>query len=382
VSVSLSTGSWQSDVTVLLEPAPDAMLVGFAEALRKAGATVTADRVHVFLCAVAELDPGATTDVYWAGRGTLCTGPDDIARYDEVFTAWFSGSLPSTKGRRRDRPALRRVEAGLDTDAAGGEGADALRVAASDTDVLRHRDVADLTGAERAEVARLFGSLRPRLPVRRSSRRRPSHRGEIDPRRTLREQLRQVGEPGRVRRRRRGTRVRQTVVLVDVSGSMAPYADSLLRLAHVLVCAAPRRVEVFTVGTRLTRITTALRHRDPELALRAAGEVVPDWSGGTRLGEVLKAYLDRWGQRGMARRAVVLVCSDGWERGDAVLLGEQLHRLARLAHRVVWLNPHRGKSGYEPVQSGIVAALPYLDRMVAGHSLAAFAAALEVVADA
>ena len=372
-------------MTAVLDPAPDAMLVGFAEALRKAGATVTADRVHTFLQAVAALDPAVTADVYWAGRGTLCAGPDDTARYDEVFTAWFSGSLPSGKGRRRDRPAaLRRVEAGLDLDAdtGGDERVDALRVAASDTDVLRHRDVADLTGAERAEVARLFGTLKPRPPVRRSARRRPSHTGEIDPRRTLREQLRQVGEPGRVRRRRRSTKARQVVVLVDVSGSMAPYADSLLRLAHTLVRSAPRRVEVFTVGTRLTRVTTALRHRDPEIALRAAGDVVPDWSGGTRLGEVLKAFGDRWGQRGMARRAVLLVCSDGWERGDAALLGEQMHRLARLAHRVIWLNPHRGKPGYEPVQSGIVAALPYVDRLVAGHSLAAFAAVLEVVADA
>jgi uncharacterized protein with von Willebrand factor type A (vWA) domain len=172
------------------------------------------------------------------------------------------------------------------------------------------------------------------------------------------------------------------VMLIDVSGSMRPYADSLLRLAHTLVQASPRQVEVFTIGTRLTRVTPAMRHRDPERALRLAGDVVPDWSGGTRLGDVLKVFLDRWGQRGTARRAVVVVCSDGWERGDATLLGAQVQRLAGLAHRVVWLNPHRGKPGYQPVQAGIVAVLPYLGDLIAGHSMASFADLLEVVADA
>ena len=126
-------------------------------------------------------------------------------------------------------------------------------------------------------------------------------------------------------------------------------------------------------------MTRALHHRDPDRALVAAGEAVPDWSGGTRLGETLRVFLDRWGQRGMARGSVVVVFSDGWERGDAALLGEQMARLHRIAHRVVWVNPHRGKAGYEPVQGGIAAALPHCDDFVAGHSLAAFAELVEVV---
>jgi hypothetical protein len=359
---------------------PDLALTGFAAALRYAGLGVTADRVQLFLQAVAALDPTLTADVYWAGRAALCSGPDDTARYDEVFAAWFSGDRSRGAARRTPRTS---VQAALD-DAAEGDGDDdrALSVAASTTEVLRHRDVAELSAADRAEFARLFNTLRPRAPVRRATRQRPSHRGEIDPRRTLRAQLRQVGEPARVHYRRRGVRPRRVVVLIDVSGSMRPYADSLLRLAHRMVQQAPRTVEVFTIGTRLTRVTPALRRRDPEFALRSAGDVVPDWSGGTRLGEVLKVFLDRWGQRGTARRAVVVVCSDGWERGDAALLGAQLRRLASLAHRVVWLNPHRGKRGYEPVQAGIVAVLPHLDDLVAGHSLASFAELLEVVADA
>jgi hypothetical protein len=160
---------------------------------------------------------------------------------------------------------------------------------------------------------------------------------------------------------------------------MSPYADALLRLAHVWVRSAPRTTEVFTVGTRLTRVSRALRARDPDNALRGAGEQVPDWSGGTRLGEVLRAFLDRWGQRGVARGAVVVVFSDGWERGDPAMLAEQMQRLRRLAHRVVWVNPHRGKAGYRPVQGGIAAALPYVDDFLAGHSLATFAELVEVV---
>jgi uncharacterized protein with von Willebrand factor type A (vWA) domain len=171
------------------------------------------------------------------------------------------------------------------------------------------------------------------------------------------------------------------VLLIDVSGSMSGYADALLRLAHRVVTTNPR-AEVFTLGTRLTHVTRALRSRDAERALVAAGETVPDWSGGTRLGETLQAFLDRWGRRGMARGAVVVVFSDGWERGDAELLGEQMRRLRGVAHRVVWVNPHRGKEGYEAVQRGVLAVLPHVDDFVAGHSLATYAKVLEVVARA
>lgn len=210
----------------------------------------------------------------------------------------------------------------------------------------------------------------------------------MDARATLREQLRRMGEPGSVRWRRRGTRPRRIVLLVDVSGSMSLYADSLLRLAQRVVtgvggpAGSARGVEVFTLGTRLTRVTEALRLRDPELALAAAGEAVPDWSGGTRLAETLDAFLARWGRRGLVRGAVVVVCSDGWERDRPEALGEAMGRLADLAHRVIWANPHAGRPGYAPVQSGMAAALPHCDALVAGHSLAAFHRILEEVARA
>jgi uncharacterized protein with von Willebrand factor type A (vWA) domain len=262
----------------------------------------------------------------------------------------------------------------------GAEEEDVLRAIASASEVLRHRDIAELSSADRARLARLFGSLRPRAPLRPASRKARSRAGEVDARRTLRRSLARMGEPAEIARRRTGTRPRRVVLLVDVSGSMGPYADALLRLAHLFVWSRQARpagargpVEVFTVGTRLTHVTRAMRQRDPERAITAAGETVPDWSGGTRLGETLKTFLDRWGQRGMARGAVVVLFSDGWERGDATLLGEQMRRLSRLAHTVVWVNPHRGKAGYEPVQQGMAAALPYVD---------AFEEMIEVVADA
>ena len=363
----------------------DRVLAGFASALRHAGVAVTPDRTQTFLQAAEQAGAGDLDGVYWAGRATLCASPDDLERFDAVFREWFAGTLRPGAPRSSAVPTAVQAsldDAGMPDDGDGAGDHPVLRAAASPTEVLRHRDIAELSAAERAELARLFTTLHPRLPRRRGPRHRPSGRGAIDARRTLREELRRAGEPGRIRHRRRAARPRRVVLLVDVSGSMAPYADSLLRLAHLFVQSSPRAVEVFTLGTRLTNVTRALRQRDPATALRLAGQTVPDWSGGTRLGEVLKVFADRWGQRGLARRSVLVVCSDGWERGDCSLLREQMRRLGRLAHLVVWMNPHRGKPGYEPVQSGIVAVLPYVDALVAGHSLATFAELIEVVAGA
>jgi uncharacterized protein with von Willebrand factor type A (vWA) domain len=176
--------------------------------------------------------------------------------------------------------------------------------------------------------------------------------------------------------------VRRVVLLVDVSGSMSAYADSFLRVAHRVVAGGPRMVEVFTLGTRLTRVSGALRVREVETALERAGRTVPDWQGGTRLGEALTAFLHGWGQRGAARGAVVVVFSDGLERGDTTELEAAMMHLHRLAHWVIWVNPHRGKPGYEPVQAGMAAALPHIDRLVAGHTLSAFEALMEELARA
>jgi uncharacterized protein with von Willebrand factor type A (vWA) domain len=368
----------------------DVLLLGFGRALAAAGVPVTADRAQSFVRAVDELGTDGAS-VYWAGRATLCGQPDDLPVYDRVFETWFAGHRPR-RGTRSHAPVQRSVEASLDDVGRGGEGDEALpepdlHVLASATEVLRHRDIADLSAADKARMDALFAGLTPRLPTRPSARRRRASHGEVDARALLREQLRRAGEVGPVRYRRRSRRPRPVVLLVDVSGSMSPYADALLRLGHLLVRASRSgragRVEVFTMGTRLTRLTPVLRRvRSAPAALDACGRVVPDWSGGTRLGEVLAAFVDRWGRRGVARGAVVVICSDGWERGDTAQLAEQVEHLSRLAHRVVWVNPHRGKAGYQPVQAGIAAVLPHLDDFVAGHSLAAFGELLAVVGDA
>lgn len=360
-------------------------LGGFARACRAAGLPVTADRERSFLRACAEVGLGSRDAVYWAGRATLTGSPADVAPYDRVFVGWFGGR-PMHAVTSQETPTVTTVQATLDdlgADQGPGEDSDELvRAAASAQEVLRHRDVAGLSPRDRAALRRQFATLTPRPPTRRGRRHTPSHRGGVDGHATVRALLRNLGEPSRIRRRRRVERPRRVVLLVDVSGSMSAYADAVLRLAHRMVQVAPRTTEVFTVGTRLTQVTRALRERDPDRALLAAGEVVPDWSGGTRLGESLAVFLRRWGRRGMARGAVVVVFSDGWERAAPELLGEQLRALRALAHRVVWVNPHRGKEGYAPVQAGIVAVLPHVDEFVAGHSLAAFEEVLSLVAGA
>jgi uncharacterized protein with von Willebrand factor type A (vWA) domain len=350
-------------------------VLGFARTLRAAGVAASPDRVEAMLGALGALDVLDPDAVYWAGRLTLCSSPDDLDRYDAAFAAWFGSERP--RAPRGGRPERTVVSALAPLDADSGEGEETpespdLAVQASATEVLRHRDVAELGPTEREHLRRLFARLRPAAPMRPSRRRRPSPVGAVHPGRTVRAALRDGGEVTRLLRRRAAPRARRVVLLVDVSGSMSPYADALLRFAHVAVRARPSSTEVFTIGTRLTRITRELRLRDPDRALAAGGSAIPDWSGGTRLGEVLKAFLDRWGQRGTARGAVVVVCSDGWERGGTEVLAEQMARLRRLAHAVVWVNPHKGRVGYEPLAAGMRAALPSVDAFVAGHSMAAF----------
>jgi uncharacterized protein with von Willebrand factor type A (vWA) domain len=330
------------------------------------------DRVQAFLDATGELGLADRESLYWAGRLTLCSDPDDLPRFDTAFAFWFGGGeMPQAPGLppKPRQAQVAQLDSGEGADPGAGEEPEPQAVAASAVEVLRRRDLSDLTVSERDHLRRLLSALRLDPPLRPAVRFRPSRRGALDPRATLRGLLRTGGEPLRLPRHGRSTRRRRVVLLIDVSGSMSPYADALLRFAHVVVRRAPATTEVFTLGTRMTRVSRQLRLRDPERALGAASRAVPDFSGGTRLGDTLRLFLDRWGQRGMARGAVVVVFSDGWERGGAEMLSAQMHRLHRLARAVIWANPHAGRDGYEPVQSGITAALPYVDRLVAGHSL-------------
>ncbi|WP_043638641.1 vWA domain-containing protein [Nonomuraea candida] len=344
-----------------------ATMTGFARTLRAAGVAADHERTGNLLEALAHLDVTDPGEVYWAGRLTLCATPDDLPRYDRCFAAYFGG-LRAARTRTAVTSVTRHL-AGHDGD--GGESGDddgtAAPATASRIEVLRHRDVAGLTEAERAEVHRMLALLKGVRARRRSRRFERAHRGRLDRRRTVRDALRK-GEVAVLRHRRHTTRPRTVVMFVDVSGSMAPYAETLLRFAHALVRSEPRATRVYSVGTRLTPVTAELRHRDPGTALDEVSRTIPDWSGGTRLGEELREFLARYSARG----AIVLIASDGWERGDPELLGTQMARLARQAHRVIWVNPHKGYEDYRPLTGGMRAALPYLDDLVAGHSLAAF----------
>jgi uncharacterized protein len=361
-------------------------VVGFARTLRAAGVVAGPDRVHQFVRALEVLDPGRRDHVYWAGRTTLCGDPDDLERYDRAFAAYFSGLVPPPV--RRPPPAMhvtRRpvgVDYGPPPNPGRQEDVPVSSAEASTIEVLRHRDFAGLDERERVELARILAAFRLAGETRRSRRWRAAPRGRIDRAHTVRELLRRGGEPAPLRHQAHPRRPRRVVLLVDVSGSMSPYAGALLRFAH----AAGQRggqgshAEVFTIGTRLTCLTREMAHRDPETALAAVADAVPDWSGGTRLGVLLKEFNDRYGQRGVARGAIVVILSDGWERGDTSMLGEQMARLSRLAHRVVWANPRKGHAGYQPLAGGIAAALPYVDDFVEGHSLLALERLARVVA--
>ena len=242
----------------------------------------------------------------------------------------------------------------------------------SRTETLRSIDFADLDDEERLEVDRLIADMRLTATMRRSRRRRPSKRssGVPDLRRTVRESLRTGGEPINRRTLQRTRVARRVVIIADISGSMAAYSRSLIRYAHVAV-SARSRVEAFALGTRLTRLTRELDTHDPDQALQRAADSVEDWSGGTRLGEGLRQFNDDWGARGMARGAVIVILSDGWDRGEPERLASEMARLSRVAHRIVWVNPLKASDGYAPLAQGMAAALPYVDDFIEGHSLGA-----------
>jgi uncharacterized protein len=355
-------------------------LVGLARTLRAAGVPASPERVQAAVAAMVALDPTRRGDVYWAGRLTLCGSRDEAARYDTVFRAYF-GDRPGQMVRRQRVlvPRLRLVSDGSTAADGDEETSQRASAAASAVEQLRHRDIRSLSAGERAELHRLLSRLRLPGEVRRTRRRRPSSRGPVDAGRTMRAVLRAGGEPARLRRHTAATRPRRVVLLVDVSGSMDTYADALLRFAHAAARRGGAPTEVFALGTRLSRLTREMAQRDPDAAMAAVTAAVPDAGGGTRLGELLKEFLDRWGQRGTARGAVVVVLSDGWERGDAALLGRQTQRLQRLAHRVIWSNPRKAAPGFAPLAAGMAAALPHVDDFVEGHSLAALEHLADVV---
>lgn len=354
---------------------PVAVLTRFARALRDEGLTVGTGRLLDFCRAAALLDPA---DLYWAGRATLVARRDDIALYDRVFGAFFGGQRTPLR-RRVPSPAFRLRASGLEEASRGDarEGRAPELALASKAELLRRKSFAACSPAELAELGRLMQRVRLIAPTRLSRRWRPAREGAPHLRRTIRRSFRTGGEPIELAWRKRRRRRRRVVLILDISGSMAAYSRALVMFAHAAL-RADRRFEAFCFGTRLARVTRALATADPDEALRRAADEVLDWDGGTRIGESLERFLGEHGHGGLARGAVVVICSDGLEVGDPDLLAAQMARLHRLAYRVVWLNPLKESPAYEPLARGMRAALPHVDVFAAGHSLAS----LEAAADA
>jgi uncharacterized protein with von Willebrand factor type A (vWA) domain len=324
-------------------------LVAFARALRAEGLAVGPGRVVDFCRAAAHLRP---EELYWAGRLTLVSRPEDIPVYDRVFRGVVEEEPPAQ--------AVMIVEEEV--------------ALASEQELLRTKSFAELSKEELVQLAQLMQQLRLNVPSRRSRRREAARRGDLDLRRTLRRSFRTSGEPVDRAWRTRRRKQRRLVLLLDVSGSMADYSRALVLFARAAL-QTDARWEAFCFGTRLTRITRALAVADPKEALRRAADEVVDWNGGTRIGDALRALT----RTNVVRGAVVVICSDGLDVGEPEVLRDEMARLSRLAHRIIWLNPLREDPAYEPLARGMHAALPYIDVFLSGHNLASLEAAGEAL---
>jgi uncharacterized protein with von Willebrand factor type A (vWA) domain len=353
----------------------------FTDLLRRRGVPVGPAQTAAFLQALYLVGAPTTAELYWVGRAVLATDVALVPAYARAFAEFFASAdgddaplasppHPPPSVLADDSEALARPA----MDVAVGEELldlpEEARVEASEAERLREKSFARMTTEERRIAALLIRRLRVRLPRRLSRRRRRAASGRfLDMRTTLRRSLATDGEPVRLGRRRRRVRQRPVTLIVDVSGSMTPYALALLRFGHALLHAG-HRVEVFTVGVRLSRVTDALRHESADRALAAVGRQVADWDGGTRLATSLTRLLDQRRGHAALRGAVVVICSDGLDRDDPELLGRATARLSRLAHRLVWLNPLKGDPRYQPLARGMAAAVPHLDLFLPGHNVA------------
>jgi uncharacterized protein with von Willebrand factor type A (vWA) domain len=354
--------------------------------------------------------PTARRRLYWTARALFVSDRSQVAAFDAVFAEVFGNRVgqegaDAVLGQSAGAPAppdaheraqgdaaklpLEDTEPRLGRAATGSrprpdsEPADEalIPVIASEQELLARKRFEELSSGELAHLYRLMRTLQLATPLRRTRRYEKGGRGgRLDMRRTLRASLRTGGDPIALRRRRRRIHRRRLVMLCDISGSMEPYARAYVQLLTSAAGSGPD-AEVFVFATRLTRLTRALATRSPERAIQRAAQAAPDWSSGTRIGEALKAFNDRHGRRGMARGAVIVIISDGWERGDPELVGREMARLRRLAHRVVWVNPRVAAAGFTVAAGGMLAALPHCDALVSGHSFEALAEVVDAIAE-
>ncbi|MGB8361085.1 MAG: VWA domain-containing protein [Acidimicrobiia bacterium] len=355
------------------------MVVDFCRELRVEGLPIGSGELLTYCEAMAALDPGDLLDLYWAGRSTLLTKNDQIPPYDRVFRRFFLGyddRLPEQVGVLLKRSEIENESVieipSTEPGARGGDEEEAkLGLMASDIEIWRNKSFASCTEEELAALRRIMNRMRLMPPQRRSRRMRSSSSTDRpDLRRTVRATMRQHGEPSQLFWRSRKPKMRPLVLILDVSGSMADYSRNLLQFAYS-ARRASTRVEVFCFGTRLTRITPALERRRPDDALDRAAKAVFDWEGGTRIGHALQTFVRQWGRRGMSRGAIVVICSDGLDRGDPAVLADAMEKLSMLCHKVVWVNPHVGEDSRSlPNSLGMMVAEPYIDLLLSGRDLA------------
>jgi uncharacterized protein len=372
-------------VTAPAGPDIDREVAVLAAALRRAGLGIGTGQVLTCRRAIAILGEGRG-ERYWAGRSTLVTDPRDLPTYDRVFRALAQASDddPTLPEPPTEAPPAQVVAS--DRPAAEGTPGEprATGQLASEREQLRRRRFDRASPEELLAISHLLQRLEVAVPHRVSRRTRPGRAGELDLPRTLERALAADGELVERAWRTRRRRPRRLVLLLDVSGSMAAHARALLRFGvaarRTADREASRRVEVFAFGTRLTRLSDDLAARDPDTAIATAARRVVDWDGGTRIGACIEELVRTWGRRGVLRGAVVVICSDGLERGDPALLAAATARLRRRAHRLVWVNPLAGDRRFEPTQRGMAAALPAVDVLLPGHDLASLEGLSEVLA--
>ncbi|HEX6458508.1 MAG TPA: VWA domain-containing protein [Thermoleophilaceae bacterium] len=374
----------------------------FSRLLHEAGLPITPARAADFARALTLVEPISRRRLYWTARSVLVSDQSQVKTFDSVFFSVFGQRMDDEpfepelpEGATDAEPPTSDLPPQTSGEAKGGrsswshaggaseeEGSEPQpHLLASDEERLASKSFDALEPGELAQLYQLMSRLELATPVRRTRRQvRSRHGAKIDMRRTLRGSLRTAGDPVHLRHRERRIKRRRLVMLCDISGSMEPYARAYLQFLTSAVGSGPN-AEVFVFATRLTRLTRALSSRNPERAIQRAAHTAPDWSSGTRIGDALKEFNDRHGRRGMARGAVIVILSDGWERGDPKLVAREMERLSRLAHKIIWVNPRVASSFFVPRTGGMRAALPYCDTVVSGHSFAALKEVVNAIAD-
>jgi uncharacterized protein len=355
----------------------DELFIEFAHDLRTHGMVIGSDDVITFLSGIAVLDATDVMDVYWSGRTTLVRKKDNVPLYNKRFQAFFLTIAADETDERKlklkssanagSTLEVPNVEQGLPGDVQEDESR--MGYMASAADVARHKAFAECTPEELNRFRKLISMLRVSPPMRRTFRTQSSPKGKIlDMRRMARETMRSLGEPNKLVFIKRKEKLRPIVFILDVSGSMADYSRNLLQLAYS-ARRANAKVEVFCFGSRLTRITKSIDKRTPDEAMRLAGESVLDWDGGTRIGDSLSTFIKESRRARLGRGAIVVICSDGLDQGQPQVLDKSMQTLSRLAHRVVWVNPHKGDNEeYVPNTIGMMVADPYIDKVYSGHN--------------